>query len=109
MSQWDGASSRCSGNTRKASNSCPGVQGLSSSVSNVESKLHPERQQELVNGFKWEWQISHEKSLREMEKVNVTGAVWRKRWGPTTEELVGILGAKGSHQGWYPPHLLCSS
>lgn len=76
----------------------PGVQGLSSSASNVESKLHPERQQELVNGSKWEWQISHEKSLRETEKVNVTGAVWRKRQGPTTEELVGILRAKGSHQ-----------
>ena len=65
----------------------------------MESKVHPEWQQELVNGFKWEWQISREKSLRETEKVKVTGAVWRKRQGPTTEELVGILRAMGSHRG----------
>ena len=52
-----------------------------------------------MNGFKWDWQISREKSLRETEKVKVTGAVWRKRQGPTTEELVGILRAMGSHRG----------
>lgn len=75
------------------------MQGLSSSASDRESKLHPEWQQELVNGFKWEWQISHEKSLRETEKVKVTGAVWRKRQGPITEKLVGILRAMGSHRG----------
>ena len=64
----------------RASNSCPRGQGLSSSASGTESKLKPEWRQELVNRFKWGWQISRVKTHRESnskwetENINMTGA-----------------------------------
>lgn len=64
----------------RASNSCPGGQGLSSSASGTGSKLKPERRQDLVNRFKWGWQISRVKTHREsnsqweIENINMTGA-----------------------------------